>query len=168
MIFLNQKNLSLHEKFLIRDWTIIQLEHPPLSVKHNYGKDHIRYLGVWLEYNSNHIKEKTAIRIEVKKLTNKMKYKSITTRHIRYIINHVVIPRIIYRSTHLILMDVFCNLIILPLYTIKHLARLCKPQKIIYCSILVFLIFNTYLILGWMYLLTIFCSYSIIGLLSLM
>ena len=122
--------MSSKEKYHIRDQATILLGNPPLPVKHIHEKDRIRYLGIWLEYNSHHSREKAAIRMEVKKLANKMKHKSITTEHIHYIINHVVIPRIVYRSTHLILTDSWCNLVMLPLYTvIKHSARLHRTTE---------------------------------------
>src|SRR5579859_7820399 len=88
------------------------------------------YLGVWIEIDRFHKIEKKTIKTEIEALCRKLYRKKITADHVIYIINRVIIPRILYRTQHISLEEDWCNNIMKSLYSrVKHAATLRRTTE---------------------------------------
>jgi ribonuclease HI len=79
------------------------------------SNDSMRYLGVWIsaKYNKNFIKRQIAT--EIASFIDKLKYKPLTDKQLRYLNNMVLIPRIEYRSKLMIFSDAECDVLYKPM-----------------------------------------------------
>src|SRR5271154_5213259 len=69
----------------------------------------IRYLGIYIEQCPFGKLEKKNLFVEMKTLIRKLALKKMTTAHLTYINNHVLLPRLVYRMQHMFFDDKVCD-----------------------------------------------------------
>jgi ribonuclease HI len=71
--------------------------------------EHTRFLGIWLGSKDHSIEAIRLVQEEIKAISSSIKFKKVTDKHMEYIINKVLIPRIEYRTQHCSLGWLKCN-----------------------------------------------------------
>ncbi|RHZ70344.1 hypothetical protein Glove_272g29 [Diversispora epigaea] len=78
-------------------------------IKPTKPQDGIRYLGIWVSEDGRKEHQINLIRTKLKTAISLLRFKHLTDKQIRYLINQVIFPRIEYLLTDLILTDTMCS-----------------------------------------------------------
>ena len=98
----------------------------------------MRYLSIWISarYNKNFVKKQIVTKIS--SFIDKLKYKPLTDKQLRYLNNMVLIPRLEYRSKLIILSEKECDALYRPMRLLikqKLKLRKCTPNATLHSKL---------------------------------